>query len=370
VPILPERTPENPTPPDHRTSSRRTRLVRWGAVVLATFAAWPGCARPIEVERGPQAYYQTAFPRYDSSTELERILESVGRISVTTIYENYVFPEDAAPLETEPITPTVLAQAVDTVTVDRSRAATAVLLTRRSRNLLLLTADHAVQFPDTIVQFFGRRTVPELGDPPVRRIRSIAILRQRSNWLVGFPELAPFEVLARDELNDLAFLGSRIPTDTPPETVRELPVEMGNAGRLSWGSFVYVVGYPAGYPMVTRGIVSDPRAEISRSFVVDGLWNEGMSGGLILGVRGNDETLEWVGMARAAAAQTERRLAPPEGAHEDLDPLEPYLGPIFLEEVRRIQYGITLSVPVSVIREFGSRHRSELEARGFRVPRF
>ena len=33
---------------------------------------------------------------------------------------------------------------------------------------------------------------------------------------------------------------------------------MGDASRLTWGSFVYVLGYPQGYPMVTRGIVSLP----------------------------------------------------------------------------------------------------------------
>jgi len=72
-----------------------------------------------------------------------------------------------------------------------------------------------------------------------------------------------------------------------------------------------------------------------------------MSGGLVMGVRGDTGDLERVGMARASAATTEYRLAPPEGVEETHEPWRPYEGPLFIEGVRRNQYGITLAVPMS-----------------------
>jgi hypothetical protein len=331
-----------------------------------------GCTRHVEVDRdrGPQAYYQTGFPVHDTSGPLERAMASVKRISVTAVYDTYLFPEAAAPTTLEAPREALLARATDTVTVHRTRAATAVVVSRSGRRLLLLGTHHAVHRPDTIIQYFDREMASGASAASSRPIRSISVLTHRSNWVLGLPSLGPFELLAHDASPDLAFLGVEYPRDEDPRNATVLPVNAGNPNRLSWGSFVYVLGHPGGYPMVTRGVVSDPRREATDAFVIDGLWNEGMSGGLVLAVRGQGGDLEWVGMARASAAATEHRLAPPEGAVEEHDLWRPYEGPIYLEEVRRIQYGITLAVPMDRIRRFADQHRSELRRRGYDVPRF
>jgi hypothetical protein len=349
--------------------ANRTALPALVLIGLLAGLTVTGCTRYVEADRGPQAYYQTGFPIHDTSGELERALESVKRIRVNTLYQTYLFDEATAPSETVRITNEVLATATDTVISDRSRAATAVLVAKEEGRLVLLTADHAVHFPDTIVERYG----PEGAGVVVgetRTLRSVSVLTQRTNWVVGLPELDPFRVLARDEVNDLAFIGveyGELPEEGGPRVLSQAP---GRPDRLSWGSFVYVLGYPSGYPMVTRGIVSDPQGEQAGAFVIDGLWNEGMSGGLILAVRGDGSGMEWVGMARAAAARTEDVLVPEEGAHDGREPWMPYEGPIFLEEVRRIQYGITLSVPMHAIRRFADRHRSQLREDGYELPRF
>lgn len=352
------------TAPATRTALPTLVLVGLLAGLVAT-----GCTRYVEADRGPQAYYQTGFPIHDTSRDLERTLESVKRIRVNTLYLTYLFDEATAPPETAPINEGMLAMASDTLVSDQSRAATAVLVSKAEGRLILLTAGHAVHFPDTLVERYGvEETGAVVGG--IRRLRSVSILTQRTNWVVGLPELDPFRVLARDEVSDLAFIGvdyGELPEAGGP---RVLSQEPGRPDRLSWGSFVYVLGYPSGYPMVTRGIVSDPRGEEAGAFVIDGLWNEGMSGGLILAVRGDGSGMEWVGMARAAAARTEEVLVPEEGAHDLREPWMPYAGPIFLEEVRRIQYGITLAVPMHAIRRFADRHRSNLREDGFELPRF
>jgi len=343
-----------------------------GAVLLGTMGllALAGCTRQYFVERGPQAYYQTAFPLHDTSRDLARILEAVKRINVTAVYETYFFSEVDAPAETEPLTPAVLGQALDTITSHNTRAATAVLLSMRGRNGLLLTAQHAIHLPDTLVQYFERGGGRDEREPGAhgRRIRTVSILVHRANWLLDVPTLVPFQVLAEDRGSDVAFIGYRHPADHDPLETTVLPVRAGRSDRLSWGSFVYALGFPSGFAMVTRGIVSASDAYPGDAFVIDGLWNEGMSGGLVLGVRGDTGDLEWVGMARASAATSEYQLAAPEGVAEVHEPWRPYEGPIVIEEVRRIQYGITLAVPISRIRAFAREHQEALRAQGFRAP--
>lgn len=181
--------------------------------------------------------------------------------------------------------------------------------------------------------------------------------------------LLRFEVLAEDAEADLALLGTVYPADTPLRALSTLTTPMGGSERLSWGSFVYVLGHPGGYDMVTRGIVSDPGRGSSGFFLIDGLWNEGMSGGPILAVRGEDGTLEWVGIARAAAGRTEQRLVPDPAFIPEREERVLYRGRIYIEEVQRILYGISFSVPTAVIRRFTNRSRPRLRARGWPLPK-
>ena len=95
-----------------------------------------------------------------------------------------------------------------------------------------------------------------------------------------------------------------------------------------------------------------------------------MSGAPILAVRGEGGGLEWVGIARAASARTEYRLVVEEGAERTQDPLRPYEGPIYLQPVQEIRYGITFSVPMDVIRRFLDEHQSLMRDRGYPLPSF
>ena len=146
-----------------------------------------------------------------------------------------------------------------------------------------------------------------------------------------------------------------------------MPVSAGDPSELAVGSFVYVLGYPGGYRMVSRGIAT-PLDDGQDGFVVDGNWNQGVSGGPVLAIRDDGDALEWIGIARAATAVLEPRVVPAPSAVEDYDPRLPYEGPVFLEETLRIQYGVTLSVPMTVIRRFMQRNRSRLDQRGYAVP--
>jgi hypothetical protein len=378
---LPPRLPATPLSEPHAARRAAVRVTLPVGMILA-LGSLGGCAGGLApgAGPGPQAHYQTAFPQYDTSGELERVFASVRRILAEVTYETYLYPLDSAPTEADLEDPEFQITAPDTVISQQDRAATAIVLARRGRRFTLLTVDHGTHFPDTLVDFFPRERPgdgrlapigpPEgPGVPEPRRVERISVKTNEVFRIFGLPDLRSFQVLARSPFDDLALLGVEYPSGLEPGEDRVLSIAAGDSERLSWGSFVYVMGYPQGYPMVTRGIVSAPGDPVLGSFLVDGLWNRGMSGGAILALRGDGSGVEWVGMARAAAASPEVRVRP---EHETLDREDlgrQYDGPLYLDQVSRIQYGITLSIPMSTIRGFLDREREGLDALGYSVPR-
>jgi S1-C subfamily serine protease len=335
--------------------------------VLLLGAVAHGCTRYVTLDRMPQAYYRGSYPDQDVSGALEEAFRAVKRIRVTGVYHHYRFSPESAPREGDRLGAEVLARAVDTATSSSSREASAVQIALAGLRVTLLTNDHAIRFPDTLVEY--ALAAGEEPDAQERRvIHRVSVKRGQYNLIMDRSGLQPFDVLARDVPSDLALIGATFPGDAESSSLSVLRVPVGDSDRLAWGSFVYVLGHPGGYPIVTRGIVSDPRREATPSFLVDGLWNEGTSGGPILAVRGDDGTLEWVGIARAAAGRTERRLAPDPETTESQDQRSLYEGRIYLEEAQRILYGISLSVPMTTIREFIDRSRSDLRRGGWGLP--
>jgi hypothetical protein len=328
-----------------------------------------GCGtRVFLVDRGPQAYYQTAFPVQDTSRDLERAFRSLKRVAYTAEYETFLFSPAAGVTEADLEDPAVLERAEDRFLELDSKAGTAVIVARAESNMALLTNEHVVTFPEVRILHLDEDAVRLPRSQ--RRVASVSIRRGAWGVLADNPELGTFTVLVRDPLNDLAVLEVRLPEWVPPDAFPRLGLEPGDPARLSWGSFVYVLGYPSGYAMVTRAIVSDPDRDLQGGFLTDGLWNEGISGGTILAVRGDTGALEWVGVARAGAGTREVRLQP--AAFEFLEEEEGVLydGPIFAESALRIQYGITLSVPMTAVRSFVDEHRTLLQQRGHSLRRY
>ena len=324
-----------------------------------------GCTRYVDIDGdlGPQAYYRTGFPLRDVSGALDRVAASVVQIVVERSYETYLFTEDNAPTTVELQSPgsDVRVLAVDTVSSRETGASTGVVIASTPRKLTILTTDHATHFPDTIVRYFGTEGRGAGLEPDQRAIERISIKTQQANTVSAPPYVDSFEILARNQAEDLALIGVTFTYAVRTSDRTPSRLAAGDPSRLSLGSFVYAIGHPAGFKMVTHGIVSErgPNA----SFLIDGPWNEGMSGAPILAVRGEGGGLEWVGIVRAASARTEYRLVVEEGAEQTQDPLRPYEGPIYLQPVQEIRYGITFSVPMTVIRQFLDEHQSLMRDR-------
>jgi hypothetical protein len=312
-----------------------------------------GCtARYVATDRGPQAYYQTGFPVHDTSRDLERVFDSVKQIHVTGYYTSYRFTREDRITEADVRQRATYRRAAERVNFHHSKSATVTIIGTTPMGLRLLSTDHAARMPDTIVVYFRDEREPPGARRATRYVESISVRTSQTNLVLELPEVVEFVVVARDSANDIALLHAELSRREHVGSARVLRLRQGEPARLVWGSFVYVLGYPRGYRMVTRGIVSDPKRGSEHGFLVDGLFNRGLSGGPVLAIRGDTGELEWVGMARAASSQTESILYPELRDVEVEGIVVPYEGRLFLEQVARIDYGITFSVPMSTIQRF------------------
>ena len=343
----------------HRRASlaRRTPRARALLLVAAGIVVLAACSRTyVLADRGTQSFYQTSPPIRDTSADIERIFRAVKRIQVTGVYRTHRFALADSVTTADLRNAATYRRATENYTFTHSKAGTATVIAAGPRGVTLITNEHVARLPDTVIVHYPDPAAPPRTRARERYVESVAVLTDRSDFVHELRGVRPFAVIARDSLNDIAALQVDMPAGELVTGIDVLQATRGDPGRLSWASFVYVLGYPAGYRMVTRAIVSDP-GRTGDSFLLDGLFNRGISGGLILAVRAETGALEWVGLATSASAETEYVLFPEDRVIEEEGMLLPYSGPLYLERTGRINYGITFSVPLTAVEEFLRRHR-------------
>ena len=337
-------------------------------LLLLIVAPFLACSRIAYVPEGTvvqDGKYDTAFPQIEAADRFEDILRSVRMINCVAYYvhfsfdpESHITPDD---LDDEKLKD----KATSVDFFQETASGTATVIHFQDGKLALLTSAHIVHFPDTLVFYVEG---DEDDDAP-RRVQSIAVKENQQNYIADIPGVNELDILAMDTEVDVALLGQAVPL-LPAGSVSVFEYPLGEAKDLEWGSFVYVVGFPAGTKMITRGLVSKPFRS-RNAFVIDASFNRGFSGGLVLAVRDGVPNFEWVGIATASASTTEYRLRPPQDiASDEVDPHRPYQGDLFLERHRAIRYGITLCLPIDAIEEFIEAHAERLTTRGYRLRLF
>src|SRR5699024_5885613 len=171
--------------------------------------------------------------------------------------------------------------------------------------------------------------------------QSISVKRRQSNLIFSPGNFSNFEVIANDPLSDLALITAEFKSEMN-QGHNSLPLSMGRSEDMQIGSFLYILGFPKGFPMITRGLANNRGLEGRRFFITDALFNPGISGGLIIASNDRFNSFEWVGMARSATADREKILIP----DPTIDNYEerigtPYTDDIFIGRKNRISYGIT-----------------------------
>jgi S1-C subfamily serine protease len=323
------------------------------------------CTRTIVyVDQEPgTGIYLTGYPVGNAAPQLELIQKSIKRITSTTHFETYIFDSDSN------IRPEQLASIRDIASIAKSivhshstSSGTAIVIHNQDHNVGMITTRHVVVSPDTLFEFL------ETGQP---YLGSVTIKKSQVNWLFDAPYVGNFEILVEDELADLAIIGARVDPTLLDIPVREqfpvFPYPFGRPDRLRIGTFTYNFGYPRGYPMITTAIVSQASRDRHHSFVTDGLFNPGFSGGAVVAINGGLPAFEWVGMARSTSASREWFMVPDDDAAAEHLVHLPYKGGVFVQEKAQIHYGITHVISITQIRKMLEDNAVYLLSRGYNI---
>ncbi len=309
--------------------------------------------------------YDSEFPYKGCSQQLEEVSGTVHMLSSIAYYRSYAFTVDER-ITRSRLTEDLLSRKRDkSVYVNSTASGTATTVYYENRRIAVLTCAHVVDFEDTVLAYHideNRRATPFL--------KNVAVKEKQSNYVAVFPEGGEMEILAMDRTSDIALLGHTFFLEPSiPLPVFRYP--WGKARELEWGTFVYLFGFPSGYKMVTKGIVSSPNKDRRGTFMVDAMFSRGFSGGIALAIRDGVPNFELVGMIKLVSAHTSYLLAPEkENGDVVFDPAVPYNGQIYVERRTEIESGITQAVSVESIREFIRVHGPKLQSRGYALTGF
>lgn len=324
-----------------------------------------GCSRKIYQVAYPtlnDGRYDTEFPYKSCAKELEKISQSIRKLSSIAYYRSYIFKPEAS-ITVDHIRVNDYKKYISReIYYNNSVIGTATVIYYMRSHIALLTCAHIVNFPDTVYTYYYDENMEK---SPF--IQSVSFKVKQNNFVADLPERGELEILAMDVKIDIAILGMIFKEySSYPISVFDYP--FGKANELEWGSFVYIMGYPKGNKMVTRGIVSQPNRDGDGTFIVDALFNRGFSGGIVMAIKDGVPNFELVGVAGSAAADFFQYIAPPEGFNKlEYSNHVPYEGDVYVKLEKQLNYGITFVVPSEQISDFMKKNLDILKDKGFNI---
>ncbi len=343
------------------SSSTRTLILFLAAIFFVTVS----CTRSIVyINQEPgTGDYLTGYPIGNTAPHLEKMHQSVKRITSTSYYETFIFDQQSYVLPSHIDTVSSVESLAELVIHNHTTSSgTAVVIHNKDNLVGMVTARHVITSPDTLFEY------REEGQP---YLQSVTIKSNQVNWLFDAPYIGNFEVLAHDASADLAVIGTRIDPDKLDISIREqfpvFPHPFGRPEKLRIGTFTYSLGYPRGYPMVTTAIVSQTNRDRHHSFVTDALFNPGFSGGVVVAINGGIPAFEWIGLARSTSASREWFVVPDEETASEHIARRPFHGELFLDQKALIHYGITHVISSTQIKKMLEDNAINLLARGYNI---
>ncbi len=303
--------------------------------------------------------YDNGFPAEDCSQQIEEMSKSIEKIHSYIEYDSYTFS-----FEHHLTASSLLVNSnYDNLRPDNSFVeagfGTATRIYADNEHQILLTCAHVLNYEDTIYTYF--RELDANGD---KIIAEVSIKKKQQFFIKDGNNRVAFSILEMDIINDIALLSGKVyESSSNQQKVINYPV--GKSKELQWGDFVYIMGYPSGVQMLTRGIVSKSAGN-KNVFLIDALFNKGFSGGIVIAVRDGVPNFEIVGMIKSASATHKNILIPIENNHENTFTVaEEYSGEVYTDVDKRINYGITYATSIEAIIDFYTRKRTSLNNLGY-----
>lgn len=287
--------------------------------------------------------YDSEFPYRNCSSELGKIAKTIKKVHCLVEYKTYLFDHTQGLTKKQLKTSRLDRIAVATSTFNESVGASAILIFSDEHRCVLLTSAHTFDYADTLFTFY---TENENKEDAI--LQSISIKTKQQNFARELGEFGLLDLLVMDMESDIAFLYGH--SDDPQAVFPIFDYPLGNSKQIEWGTFIYAIGFPAGNKMITRGIVANPEPDRSGAFLIDALFNQGMSGGVVLAIRDGVPNFEMVGIVKSVSARFENVLRPEKDSHEKVyNQNLPYEGNMYVKLQRNINYGITYAVSVETV---------------------
>jgi hypothetical protein len=250
------------------------------------------------------------------------------------------------------------------VSSHETTSGTATVLFNSDRHIALLTCAHVVDSPDTISSFY-----PPAPDDHFPYCKSLVIKIKEQIFVGGLASCDEFDILAIDRSADIAIIGKRCLGNTEPLPAVAFPA--GRSEDLFWGCEVYILGYPLGNLLLTRGTVSLIQGRSEEAFTVDALLNKGYSGGPILAVNNTTHDYEMVGMVKSMSSQVSNYIRPEKEISEfRYNEAIPYTGDFYVGTSEVVSFGVNNVVSIGVIRDFYKKNREPLICQGYDLDMF
>lgn len=288
--------------------------------------------------------------------KFDELQKSILKVTCSAYYQNYYYDFPKNLNNPEPLNKLLLNENV----TSNSVAGTGLILYQDSHRLLLLSCYHIFDFEDTLKIFYqdeNKNKTNFLNTLSIRNGKRVYVYHKNGHNTKA-------EVLVSDPKNDLAI----VLTETSNIVMSELPYysPFYNAEKLKLGQEVYVIGFPKGFFMISRGVASP--APGRKKFLVDAPFNKGSSGGIVTIFDEQTEKLQYVGMSNSIAYTSETVLGPaPDYEINQKNISIPYTDDdIYYKELKLINYGITFILKSKVIYDFLTENMNRLNGLGFK----
>lgn len=228
-----------------------------------------------------------------------------------------------------------------------------VILHRDERQSLILTCEHVLTTPDTILEYYR-----DAEGRPTDVIFSRAVcLRTTVHVIDDGYQFRSAEILATDARSDLGLVlaGPSLTVGLP------FPFAIGVDTDLQWGDVVVAFGYPRKMKQITLGVVSS--SPYPGTFGIDLTARFGFSGGPVILVR-PEGALELAGILRSVPVKKLRYLAPPPNALPGQMLSPPQMSDIAVEEIDLVDYGTAYAVGAERIGQFLGEKNAILGMKG------
>jgi hypothetical protein len=277
-----------------------------------------------------------------------------------------VFPPESKVRRSDLRDPFIKEKMIKEVFLNRSASGSATVIYCQDKRVALLTCAHIIDFADTVFTYYHGEDRKQ-----TEFIQSLDVKDHQAIYVATIQGARDLEILAIDKENDLAVIGQKIEGVINPLSIREFNFPIGSGKELEWGAFVYLFGYPSGYRIVTKAIVSNPNRDKEGSFLIDAVTNRGFSGGIVLAIRDGVPNFELVGMIKMVPGQQKFYLAPgKEEDRNDYDTNTPFRGDAYIESRTDFIYGVTTAISSELIVKFIESHRRKFLEKGYDLRTF